>query len=86
MWGLGRVHTMAARISGALMAEKRARYTCWPGTLTIHFSVFSITCSPCPEFSLLADLAPPPQACTGVLFENRILGMFWTSSSGSRGC
>jgi hypothetical protein len=37
---------MAARISGALMAEKRARYTCWPATLTIHFSVLSITCSP----------------------------------------
>ena len=37
---------MAATISGALMAEKRARYTCWPATLTINFSVLSITCSP----------------------------------------
>ena len=35
---------MAAVISGALMAEKRARKTCCPGTRAIHFTVFSITC------------------------------------------
>ena len=34
---------MAAVISGALMAEKRARNTCWPATLAIHFTVLSIT-------------------------------------------
>ena len=34
---------MAAVISGALMAEKRARKTCCPGTRAIHFTVFSIT-------------------------------------------
>ena len=39
----GRLSTMAAVISGALMAEKRARNTCWPATRAIHFTVLSIT-------------------------------------------
>ena len=34
---------MAAVISGALIAEKRARKTCWPAEGTIHFTVLSIT-------------------------------------------
>ena len=37
--------TMAAVISGALMAEKRARKTCCSGMRAIHFTVFSITCT-----------------------------------------
>lgn len=40
----GKGLTMAAVISGPLIAEKRALNTCWPGTLAIHLSVLSITC------------------------------------------
>ena len=35
---------MAAVMSGALMAEKRARKTCWPAVRAIHFTVLSTTC------------------------------------------
>ena len=34
---------MAAVMSGALIAEKRARKTCWPAERAIHFTVLSIT-------------------------------------------
>ena len=34
---------MAAVMSGALIAEKRARKICWPAERAIHFTVLSIT-------------------------------------------
>ena len=37
---------MAAVMSGALMAEKRARKTCWPAVRAIHFTVLSTTWAP----------------------------------------
>lgn len=66
----GCVQTMAAVISSALMAEKRALNTCCPGTLIIHFSVFSMTWQEHDMFfhhpylpSTISFRAPPATHC-----------------------